>query len=103
MAWITANLPIALTFLAGLVMLVIEAFMPGFGLAGGCGIILQIVAAGLVYVNYGAGAAIVSILVAVVLIVIAVVMSLRSAAKGRLNNSKLILHDAEIAPEADSE
>ena len=42
--WIAVNLPLLVCFLVGIGLLVLEAFMPGFGLPGISGIVMEIVA-----------------------------------------------------------
>ena len=52
-----ANLPIIACFLLGLGLLIVEVFMPGFGLPGISGIILEVVAIVLTYLWHGGLAA----------------------------------------------
>ena len=92
---IAANLPILICFVVGIGLLVLEAFMPGFGLPGISGIVLEIVAIVITWCNHGPMAALGMTLVILSIIAIAISVSLRSAAKGKLSKSKIILHDAE--------
>ena len=69
-----ANLPIVACFLLGLGLLTVEVFMPGFGLPGISGIILEVVT-------------------------IVLTLALRSVNKGRLSKSPIILNDEESAAE----
>ena len=92
---IAANLPILICFVVGIGLLVLEAFMPGFGLPGISGIVLEIVAIVITWFNHGPMAALGMTLVILSIIAIAISVSLRSAAKGKLSKSKIILHDAE--------
>ena len=55
--FISANLPIVICFIFGVGLLVVEAFMPGFGLPGISGIVLQVAAIVMTYFNHGAVAA----------------------------------------------
>ena len=48
-----ANLPIVACFLLGLGLLIVEVFMPGFGLPGISGIILEVVTIVLTYLWHG--------------------------------------------------
>lgn len=96
---IVANLPILLCFLIGMVMLVIEVFMPGFGLPGITGILLEIVAVILTYVSHGGIAALGATLIILAVIAIFVSLALRSVNKGRLSKSPIILNDTESASE----
>lgn len=93
--FIAANLPILICFIFGVGLLVLEAFMPGFGLPGISGIVLEIVAIVMTWLNHGAVAALGMTLIILSLIAIAISMSLRSATKGKLSRSKLILKDTE--------
>lgn len=79
----------AIIFIAGLLLLVAEMFMPGFGIAGISGIILIIIGILLTASTPFEAFVMFVILFFVVGIVLAIV--LRSASKGRLSK-KLILH-----------
>ena len=93
--WIAVNLPLLVCFLVGIGLLVLEAFMPGFGLPGISGIVMEIVAIALTWVNHGPVAALGLTIIMLSLIAIAISMSLRSATKGRLSRSKIILKERE--------
>ena len=95
MELLIANWPMCLCFLLGIGMLVLEAFLPGFGLPGVSGILLEAAAVFLCWNAMGPGAAVGMLLIAVALLAIAVSMSLRSAAKGRLSRSSLVLNQTE--------
>ena len=53
----TANLPIVICFIVGVGLLVAEVFMPGFGIAGISGIVLEVISVVLTYIKYGGLAA----------------------------------------------
>ena len=93
--FITTNLPMVICLVVGIGLLVLEVFMPGFGVAGVSGILLEIVAVVLTYVNYGPWAAAVVLVIALFIIALAVSVSLRSAANGKLSKSEMILRDTE--------
>ena len=93
--FIAANLPILICFLIGIGLMVLEAFMPGFGLPGISGIILEVVAVALTWMNHGPMAALGMTLIVLSILAIAISMSLRSAANGKLSRSKLVLNDTE--------
>jgi len=93
--FIAANLPILVCFLVGVALLVLEAFMPGFGLPGIAGVVLQVIAVALTWFNHGPVAALGMTLVILSIIAIAISVSLRSAANGKLSKSKLILKETE--------
>ena len=93
--FIAANLPILICFLIGIGLMLLEAFMPGFGLPGISGIILEVVAVALTWMNHGPVAALGMTLIILSILAIAISMSLRSAANGKLSRSKLVLNDTE--------
>lgn len=93
--FIAENLPVIISFIAGIALLVLEAFMPGFGLPGISGIILQIVAVTLTWLGHGPLAALGMTLVILSLDAIAISLALHSATKGKLSKSKIILRDTE--------
>lgn len=97
--FISANLAIILCFIVGVGLLVAEVFMPGFGIAGISGIVLEGVSIVLTYLKYGGLAALGLTIVILAVIGIAISMSLRSATKGRLSKSPIILKTSETAAE----
>ena len=96
---IMANLPIILCALFGVGLLIVEVFMPGFGLPGISGIVLEIISLALTYRAHGWLATLGLTILLLAIIGIAVSLSLRSAAKGRLSKSPVILNDSETAAE----
>ena len=95
--FISANLSIVLCFLFGIGLLVAEVFIPGFGLPGISGIVLQLAAIVLIYINYGGLAALGATIVILAVLGIAISIALRSINRGRLSKSALILQDRETA------
>lgn len=93
--FIAANLPILLCFLIGVGLLVLEAFMPGFGLPGITGVVLQVIAVALTWVWHGPVAALGMLLIILSVLAIAISVSLRSVANGKLSKSRIILRDTE--------
>ena len=93
--FIAENLPILLCGVIGVGLLVVEAFMPGFGLPGISGIILQVVSVALTWVEHGPVAALGATLSVLSVDAIAISLALHSATKGKLSKSKLILRDTE--------
>lgn len=93
--WIAVNLPLIVCFVAGIALMVIEAFIPGFGLPGISGIVLEVIAVVLTWTNHGPVAALGLTVVILALIALAISVSLRSATKGKLSKSKLILQQRE--------
>lgn len=88
---IVSNLPLILCMLSGVALLVVEIFVPGFGLPGISGLILVAVGIAITWVNYGAVAGLCVTVVALALAAVAISVSVRSAAKGRIAKSSLFL------------
>ncbi|MCI5956617.1 MAG: hypothetical protein MRZ54_06515 [Clostridiales bacterium] len=97
MELLLANLPIFVCFLLGLGLLIVEVFMPGFGLPGISGIILEVVSIVFTYLWHGGLAALGMTLVILAVVAIVISLALRSVNKGRLSKSPIILNDAENA------
>lgn len=93
--FIAANLPILVCLIVGLVLIVLEAFMPGFGLPGIAGIILHVIAVVLTWFSHGPVAALCMTVALLSIIAIAISVSLHSAAKGRLSKSRIVLNETE--------
>ena len=93
--FLLTNLPIFICVAAGLGLLIVEVFMPGFGLPGISGIILLLVSAGLLWMKAGPLAALGLVVVIVALVAILLSITLKSASSGRLSKSPIILREAE--------
>lgn len=94
---ILANLPIFVCFLLGLILLIVEVFMPGFGLPGISGIILEVVSIVLTYLWHGGLAALGTTLIILAVVAIIISLALRSVNKGKLSKSPMILNESETA------
>lgn len=92
---IATNLPIVICSVVGVGLLVAEVFMPGFGVPGISGIILELISVAMTFRKYGALAALGHLVVILAIVGIAISVSLRSATKGRLSESPIILHESE--------
>lgn len=101
LAFILANLPLIICLIAGVALLVVEVFVPGFGLPGISGMVLLVAGVMLTWNNYGMAAGLSVSLIALALAGIAVSMSIKSASHGRISRSALILKDE--TPAADNE
>ncbi len=97
--FILANLPIIICMVVGIGLLIVEIFMPGFGLPGIAGLLLLAVAVGLTWNNYGALAGLAVTIVVLAAGGIAISVSLKSASSGRLSKSPLILKDSQTREE----
>ena len=90
--WIAANIPVIICAVAGIGLLILEMFMPGFGVAGLSGIALEIAAVVVAWVNNTPMVALIVLMAELTVAAIILSISLRSAAKGRLSRSEMILH-----------
>ena len=96
---IVQNLPILVCFLLGLGLLIVEVFMPGFGLAGISGIVLEVASVVLAYLRHGGLAALSITLVILAVVAITISLALHSVNKGHLSRSPVILNETESAAE----
>lgn len=103
MDFIVANLPIFICAVAGLALVVLEVFLPGFGLPGISGIALLLVAVGMTIYAYGVLAGLGLLIVTVAILAIVVSLSLKSAASGKLAKSKFFLQDTVVSEEPANE
>lgn len=94
MAMLIANLPILLCLLLGAALMIVEVFLPGFGLPGISGIVL--LGAGVVMLWLEAGALIALATLLVVIAALAVLISyvMRRATQG-CAHAKIFLHEKE--------
>ena len=98
MEWL---IPIIICMLVGVVLLVVEAFMPGFGIPGISGCVLLLIGIVMTWIEYGALAGLGATVVLLALLAIVISFSLHSAARGRLSKSNLVLGDNEDARKQD--
>ena len=99
--FIITNLPLILCLVSGIALLVVEVFMPGFGLPGISGLALIIAGVVITWNTYGPVAGLAVTLIALALAGIAISVSIKSAANGKLSRSALILN--EVTPTVDHE
>ncbi|MBR6571967.1 MAG: hypothetical protein IKK75_16090 [Clostridia bacterium] len=99
MDMILQNLPILICFVFGLGLLIVEVFMPGFGLPGVSGIALEVASIVLTYMRHGGLAALGMTLIILACVAAAISIALRSVNKGRLSKSPVILTETESASE----
>ena len=96
--FIVTNLPLVLCLLTGVGLLVLEVFMPGFGLPGTSGIILMLAGIIMTFTNYGVAAGLAVTLITLAVAGISITVSIKSAASGRISKSALVLNNV-IQPE----
>lgn len=90
-------LPSIVLLLVGFTLVVIEMYIPGFGVPGITGIIMLIL--GVFFARPSPLGAVIMVLIIVALLCIALSICLHSAAKGRLSKSRLVLHDVATQAE----
>ncbi len=98
-SFIVANLPLVICLIAGVTLLVVEVFVPGFGLPGISGVLLLILSVVLTWNNYGMAAGLSVSLIALALAGISVSVSIKSASHGKISRSALILKEETPAAE----
>ena len=96
------NLIMIIGFVIGSGLIIVEAFIPGFGIAGISGVILEVVALRCCWLMHGTVPTLLALAGVLLLIGAAVFLSYRSAMNGRLSKSHLVLSNTETAGE-DSE
>ena len=89
------NSPMVLCLLLGMGLIVVEIFLPGFGLPGISGVVLICAGTVLASMHFGTLTAVGILLVIIAVLAVLVSWVLRSAAKGDMNRSELFLHDRE--------
>ncbi len=82
-SFVAGNIPLVLALLGGVGLMVVEIFMPGFGIPGIAGIGLMVASIVFVWTQYGTIAGVWMSLGAVLLMALAIAFSLRTAAKGK--------------------
>lgn len=90
-----ANMPTGLCLLLGAALIIVEVFLPGFGLPGISGLILIAVGILLTAMHFGASVAVAVLLVVVAVLAVVITFVLRHASKGGMNRLKLFLSDKE--------
>ena len=93
--FIAANLPILICFLLGIGCLIAEAFMPGFGVTGITGVVLEVITLVMTWFEHGPVATLAMLLIVLLVLAIAISTSLRSITKGRLSKSSLVHSETE--------
>lgn len=92
---IAANLPIIVCFVIGIGLLILEAFMPGFGAPGITGVILEVITLVMTWFEHGPIATLAMLLIVLLVLAIAISTSLRSITSGRLSKSSLVHSETE--------
>ncbi|MDR1598898.1 MAG: hypothetical protein LBS11_03365 [Oscillospiraceae bacterium] len=95
--WITLNLPILICLIVGMGLLVVEMIIPGFGLPGIAGVVLQLIALYMTWNAAGPLAMLGVFLMVLALTGIAMAIVVRSTRRGKLSRSHFVLRDASTA------
>jgi membrane-bound ClpP family serine protease len=95
------NLPAFILMLLGFVLVLLEMYVPGFGVLGILGS-LSLVAGVALFARSPVEGVVLAIVI-VVLLSIALLLSIRSATKGRLAQSRLILRDVSVTAPQEKE
>lgn len=98
MNWIVENLPFLICVVFGIILLIIEGIIPGFGVAGMLGIILTIASIVICAVSYGPLATIGLTVVMGAVLILIISISIRSLRSGKLNKSIVLnenMHDSK--------
>jgi len=89
------HLPLGLCLLLGAGLMIVEVFVPGFGLPGIMGIVFIAAGTVLVGMSYGAMTAVAVLLVTIALLALFVSWVMRRASRGKLPHSALFLKERE--------
>ena len=95
MSIMLSNMPTVFCLLLGAALMIVELFLPGFGLPGISGIALICAGIFLTAMHFGAAVAVAVLLVVVAILAVLISFALRHASSGGMKNSKLFLSDKE--------
>ena len=93
-ASLMANLPVLLCLLLGAGLMIVEVFLPGFGLPGISGLVLLGAGAAIIWAKAGALAALATLLVVIAVLAVFISYVMRRATTGDAHG-KIFLHDKE--------
>ena len=89
-----ANLPVLLCLLLGAALMIVEVFLPGFGLPGVSGIVLIGAGAAMIWLKAGALAALAALLVIIAVLAVFVSYMMRRASSGDAH-TRIFLREKE--------
>jgi len=98
---ILENLPALVLLVLGFVLVLVEMHIPGFGVPGILGV-LSLVAGVMLFARSATEALVITIII-VALLCIALSLVIRSATKGRLARSKLVLREVSVPTLSDND
>ena len=90
MEWLV---PIIVCMLVGIVLLLVEVFMPGFGIPGISGCALLGAGVIMTWIQFGAKVGLGVTVVVLALLAILISIAMRSVAKGKLGKSEFVLNE----------
>lgn len=90
MEWLV---PIIVCMLVGVVLLLVEVFMPGFGIPGISGCALLGAGVVMTWIQFGAKVGLGVTVIVLALLAILISIAMRSVAKGKLGKSEFVLND----------
>ena len=90
MEWLV---PIVVCMLVGVVLLLVEVFMPGFGIPGISGCALLGAGVIMTWIQFGAKVGLGVTVVVLALLAILISIAMRSVAKGKLGKSEFVLNE----------
>lgn len=96
-AMIVHYMPTIIMLIVGFVLVVVEMYIPGFGVPGIAGILLLI--GGVIFARPTPLQALIMVIIIAALICVALSICMHSASKGRLANSRLVLRDVATQAE----
>ncbi|MDO5021765.1 MAG: NfeD family protein [Eubacteriales bacterium] len=99
MEFIAENISIIISLLVATVLLIIEMYMPGVGVPGVSGVVFMLIGVFIAWRQHGALAGLGVLLIAIALVSLAVIIAMRSTAKGRMSKSSLILRSSSTKEE----
>ena len=88
------NLPALILLVLGFVLVLVEMHIPGFGVPGILGV-LSLIAGVMLFARSPTEALVITVII-VALLCVALSFVIRSATKGRLAHSKLVLHEVSV-------
>lgn len=91
MEFIVENLAIIISVIVGVILIIVEIFMPGFGVPGIAGFALLVASVYFTWTRHGVNPALGLAAGELAISGLAIYLSLRSASKGKLSKSPLIL------------
>jgi membrane-bound ClpP family serine protease len=96
-AMLVQYLPTVVMLIVGFALVVVEMYIPGFGVPGIAGILLLI--GGVIFARPTPLQALIMVVIIVALLCIALSLCMHSASKGRLANSRFVLRDVATKAE----